>query len=100
MISCVRAILESSGRLATLCAELGQYATQLRSMNQLQAQALLTGNALRKYALVQAGLGHEALLVQSTMTLNVCPAIADTSCPVVCAERGQYATQLRSMNQL
>ena len=92
MISCVRAILESSGRLAKLCAELGRCATQLRSMNQLQAQALLTGSALRKYALVQAELGHEALLVQSTMTLNVCPAIADTTCPVVSAEPVQCAS--------
>ena len=86
MISCVRAILESSGRLAKLCAALGRCATQLRIMNQLQAQVLRTGSALRKDALVHMGLGHEALLAQSTMTQNVCPAIADTSCPVVCAE--------------
>ena len=58
MLSCASAILESSGRLATLCAELGQYATQLRSMNQLQAQALRTGSVLKRSALAHMGLGH------------------------------------------
>ena len=92
MLSCARAILESSGRLAKPCAVLGRCATQIRSMSQLQAQALRTGNALRKDALVQAGLVLVALLALSTMTQNVCPAIADTSCPVACAEPVQCAS--------